>query len=88
MYVGGHSHAVAFLAAITAGHGPERFSSAVECAAEFGAVFIPVPGDVMDSDGILLPRYGSDDATHGSAEYAARLWKEVAAAMKGKESDS
>ena len=59
-----------------------------ECAAEFGAVFIPVPGDVMDADGILLPRYGSDDATHGNADYAARLWKEVAAAMREKESAS
>lgn len=53
-----------------------------ESAERFGAVFIPVPDDVMDSEGAMLRQYCRDDATHANSQYGARLWKEVATTMR------
>lgn len=53
-----------------------------ECADEAGATFLPVPGDVVDAHGILLPEFSAPDATHANAEYGARLWSELSKAIR------
>lgn len=53
-----------------------------ECADEAGAVFLPVPDDVTDINGILLEELSAPDATHANAAYGARLWSELSKEMR------
>jgi hypothetical protein len=43
-----------------------------------GAIFVPVPAAAIGSDGLLLPEYRKDDATHANTGFGALMWAEVA----------
>ena len=53
-----------------------------EAASAVGALFVPVPDFVMDSDGFLLDRYSPNgDASHANGDYGAVMWGQLAEAL-------
>jgi len=54
-----------------------------EVAAEGGANFLGVPGDVAGPDGTLLDMYCAPDATHANRSYGHRIWSHLLASLPG-----
>jgi hypothetical protein len=53
-----------------------------DAAHDAGALFVPVPGSVMDHDGYLLEELSPPgDASHGNGDYGAAMWEQLANAL-------